>query len=128
MRKILLSAVLLGTVAAAAPASAQYYPNRHQGYGYNHGQNINAQLANLSQRVDRLRDRRLISHREAQRLFRQIEQIDRQYDRFRRNGLSRGEYNEIQNRIQWLRGEIREERREGRDDRRDDRRYDRWDD
>ncbi len=123
MRKILMSAVLLGTLASAAPAAAQYGDYRGN-YGYNQGQNFDRQLANLSDRVDRLYQRRLISDRDARRLSRQIDQTDRLYDNFRRNGLSRSEYFEIQNRIQNLRSQIREERQEGRWDRNDDR-YDR---
>jgi hypothetical protein len=126
MRKILISAVLLGTLASAAPAAAQYGQNGGN-YGYNQGQSIDRQLANLSDRVDRLYQRRLISEREARRLSRQIDQTDRLYDDFRRNGLTRREHYEIQNRIQNLRSQIREERQEGRDDRRDDRYDDRRD-
>jgi cell division protein FtsB len=126
MRKILMSAVLLGTLASAAPAAAQY-GNYRGNYGYNQGQNVDSQLAQLQQRIDRLYQRRLLSDREARRLSREIDQTDRLYDRFRRDGLSRGEYYEIQNRIQNLRSQIREERQEGRDDRRDDRYDDRRD-
>jgi hypothetical protein len=126
MRKILMSAVLLGTLASAAPAAAQYGDYRG-GYGYNQGQNIDRQLDQLQQRVDRMYQRRLISQREASRLSRQIDQTDRLYDQFRRNGLTRGEFYEIQNRIQNLRAQIREERQEGRYDRRDDRYDDRYD-
>ncbi len=126
MRKILMSAVLLGTLASAAPAAAQYGDYRG-GYGYNQGQNVDRQLANLSDRVDRLYQRRLISDREARRLSRQIDQTDRLYDQYRRNGLSRGEFYDIQNRIQNLRSQIREERQEGRWDRHDDRYDDRYD-
>jgi hypothetical protein len=125
MRKILMSAVLLGTLASAAPAAAQY--GDRGGYGYNQSQSIDRQLDNLSDRVDRLYQRRLISQREASRLSRQIDQTDRLYDQYRRNGLSRSEYFEIQNRIQNLRSQIREERQEGRYDRRDDRYDDRYD-
>jgi cell division protein FtsB len=126
MRKILMSAVLLGTLASAAPAAAQYGQYRGN-YGYNQGQNVDNQLAQLQQRVDRLYQRRLLSDREARRLSREIDQTDRLYDRYRRNGLTRGEYYEIQNRIQNLRAQIREERQEGRYDRRDDRYDDRYD-
>jgi hypothetical protein len=128
MRKILMSAVMVGTLmSAAAPAAAQY-GNRGYGYGYQgQGQNIEQQLGQLQNRVDRLYQRRLLSNNEARRLSREINQTDRLYDRYRRNGLTRGEFGEIQNRIQRLRSEIREERQEGRYDRRDDRR-DRWDD
>ena len=129
MRKFLISAMLLSTVAAAAPAAAQY----NRGYGHQ-GQNIERQLDQIERRIDMLRDRRLISNNEAFRLSRQAEQIDRLHDRYRRNGLTQREHWDLQNRIQNLRQHLRAERREGRDDRRDDRwddrrdRDDRWDD
>ena len=131
MRKILISAVLLGALASAAPAAAQY--GQRGGYdggrgGYNQGQNVRQQLGSLQQRVDNLFQRRLLSDREARRLSRQIEQTDRLFDQYRRNGLTRSEQYDIQNRVQNLRGQIREERQEGRYDRDDDDRgYDRGD-
>lgn len=136
MRKFLLSAIALSTVATVAtPAAAQYYQGRQnygQGYGYQNNQNINQQLAQLSQRVDRLYQRRLISSNEARRLTRQIDQIARLRDRYARNGINQNERYDLQNRIQYLRQQVREERQEGRYDRNDgrydDRRYDRDDD
>lgn len=132
MRKFLVSAAILGTLASAAPAAAQYGQrgydhDRGYGNGYGQGQGLAQQLDALQQRVDRLYQRRLISDREARRLSRQIDQTDRLFDQYRRNGLSRGERYDIQNRIQNLRGQIREERQEGRYDRRDDRYDDRYD-
>ena len=114
MRKFLISTVLLSTVMVAAPASAQV----NRGYGHQ-GQNIERQLDQLEQRIDNMRDRRLISRNEAIRLSRQAEQIDRLHDRYRRNGLTQREHWDLQNRIQNLRQQVRYERREGRDDRRD---------
>jgi hypothetical protein len=142
MRKFLISAVALSAMATAvAPAAAQYYPQaRGNGYGYGqnyqHGRSIDQQLANLSQRIDRAFERRLISGNEARQLQREVQQIDRLHDRYARNGLTQREHWELQNRIQNLRQQIRYERQEGRYDRRGDRyddrysdRYnDRWDD
>ena len=122
MRKILISAMLLSTVAVSAPAAAQY----RGGYGFQGG-NIERQLDQIEQQIDRLRDRRLISRDEAFRLERRAEQIDRLHDRYRRNGLSPSEHRDLQSRIQNLRHQLRAERREGRDDRWDDRRDDRRD-
>ena len=128
MRKFILSAIALSAVAVSAPASAQYrggYDPRPN-YGQHHGgANIERQLDQIEQQIDRLRDRRLISQNEARRLDRQAEQIDRLHDRFRRDGLSQREHYELTQRIQNLRSQLRYERREGREDRRDDRR-DRW--
>ena len=121
MRNILISAALLSAVAAAAPAAAQYGDyNRgyNQGYGYNQGQNIRRQVDQLRQRIDQLGRRGLISRNEADRLFRRADQIDRLAYRFSRNGISPGEYQELQARIHDLRQRIQAERREGRRDNR----------
>ena len=125
MRNLMISAALLATVAAAAPAAAQYQDYGRGNYGYNQGQNINQQLRNLSQRIDRAYQRRLVSPREANRLQGEVQQIDRLYDRYRRNGVSQREHFALQDRIQRVRQQIRWERQEGREDRWDDRRDDR---
>lgn len=132
MRKFLISAALISAAAIAAPASAQHGQGQHQGQGrYGHsnygqgGQSIERQLDQLQERIARARARRLISNNEARNLFRQAEQIDRLHYQYRRNGLSQGEFHDLQNRIQNLRHRIQGERREGREDRRDDRRDDR---
>src|SRR5688500_360774 len=137
MRKILISAMLLSSVAVSAPAAAQY---RGGGHGYQ-GANIERQLDQIERQIGqpasqlgRLRDRRLISREEAFRLERRDEQIDRLDDRYRRNGLSPSAHRDLQNRIHARRQRLQIERREGRDDRWDDRddrrdgRRDRWDD
>ena len=122
MRKLLVSALVLASLAT--PAAAQ---NRG---GYESGRNrfagIERQLDQIEQQIDRLRDRRLISSNEAQRLARQAEQIDRLHDRYRRNGLSEREHHELQQRLSDLRQRVQSERREGREDRREDRRDDRY--
>ena len=132
MRKILISAALISAAAVAAPASAQYYQNDYnrgygQGYGYNqnYGRNIDQQINQIQQRIERAARNGRISRSEANRLFRQAEQIDRLYDRYRRNGLSQYEARDLQNRIQYLRQNLRFERQEDRYDR--DGRYDRDD-
>jgi hypothetical protein len=113
MRKFLISAIALSTVAlSAAPATAQY-----RGGGYNQGgAGIERQIDQLEQQIDRLRDRRLISNSEAVRLSRQAEQIDRLHDRYRRNGLSQGEQRDLMQRVQNLRQRVQAERLEGRRD------------
>ncbi|QAY79610.1 hypothetical protein [Sphingosinicella sp. BN140058] len=113
MRKFLIPALIVAAVAA--PASAQTrggYDARRGGAG------IERQIDQLEQQIDRLRDRRLISSSESQRLSRQAEQIDRLHDRYRRDGLSRREYADLDQRIQTLRQRVQAERREGRYDRR----------
>ena len=136
MRKFLISAALVGLVAAAAPAAAQYDYSRDRGYDdrydqrydrdYRGGQQIDRQLDNIVQRIDRAFQRRLISSSEARRLRSQADDIARLHDRYRRNGLSPREHQDLQYRIHNLRQRLQWERREGREERRWDDRRDRW--
>ena len=122
MRKFLISAALLSAAAVTAPAAAQYR-DYDRGSDYGGGQGIERQLDQITDRIRRAEDRDRISRSEANRLLRQAEQIDRLYDRYRRNGINQREHYDLQNRIQNLRQRLQFERRE---DRWDDRR-DRWD-
>lgn len=109
MRKLLISAIMVSTMAVAAPAMSQ----SRGGFGFQGG-NIERQLDQIEQRIDRARDRRLVSNREARRLSREAEQIDRLHDRYSRNGLNRREFAELQDRVQNLRQRLQFERAEGR--------------
>jgi hypothetical protein len=129
MRKIILTAVLLSSAFAAAPAAAQYRDyDRGYGYGYNqnHGRGIEQQLRQLSQRVDAMYQRRLLSDREASRLQGNVRDIERRFYDYARNGLSPREHQDLQYRIHNLRERLQRERWEGRQERRDDRRYRGW--
>jgi hypothetical protein len=137
MRKILISAALASVaLTAAAPASAQYYPNNrnypnypNNNYGSNYGGgNVDQQLDQITERIRRAQARGMISRGEAARLLRQADQIDRLYDRYRRDGLSRYEVSDIQRRIQYLRQQLRFQRQDGRWEDRRDRHDDRYDD
>lgn len=127
MRKFLIPAALLASVAiAAAPATAQprqggYGHNQGNGYGHNRGNHhgfggaqIERELVQLRGQIERLRDRRLISSNEYRRLRREAEQLDRRLDRNRRGGLSPYEARDLRIRLARLRDEVRQERREGR--------------
>jgi hypothetical protein len=126
MRKIIISAVLLSTAFAAAPAAAQYR-DYNRGYGYDqgytqhHGRGIEQQLRQISQRIDNMYQRRLLSNNEASRLQRDVQNIERRLYDYARNGLSQREHQEIQYRIHNLRERLQRERWEGREQRRDDR-------
>lgn len=130
MRKLIISAILVSTIAVAAPAAAQQRGYNQERYGQNdnrgqqrgyaqQGMGIERELDQIEQRIDRAVDRRTISRSEGQRLTRQAEQIDRLHDRYRRNGLTQQEHSDLQNRLQNLRQQLRFERQ---DDRQDDRR------
>ena len=125
MRKLLIPALLLASVAA--PAAAQ-----HRDYDSGRGRNaaIGQQIDQIERQIDSLHQRRLISSNEARRLSREASQIEQRHQRYRRDGLSQREHEDLRDRIQDLRQRLRSERQEGRedrrDDRRDDRRNDRW--
>jgi predicted RNase H-like nuclease (RuvC/YqgF family) len=122
MRKLLISAAIVTAVAATAPASAQYRDydrdDRRYGQSYQHGRDIPQQLGQLSERIERSRERRLISRDEARRLRVQLDRIDERFRAYRRDGISRWEHQDLQQRIQQLRQRIRWERQEERYDRR----------
>jgi opacity protein-like surface antigen len=126
MRKLLISALLLGAATAATPAAAQYsqrgYDYNQRGYGYDDrtyrdDDRIDQQIAEIRDRIRRAADRRQITRREAERLLYQADQIDRLEDRYSRDGLSRWELQDLRSRVQDLRQQLRFERH---DDRYDD--------
>jgi TolA-binding protein len=119
MRKLLISAVVLGAAASVSvPASAQ--PNRgyQQDYrgdqrGYRSDDRIDLRINEIEDRIRRAADRRVISRSEANRLLRQANQIDRLEDRYSRNGLTRWEAQDLRQRVQNLRQQLRFERQDG---------------
>lgn len=104
MKKLLAAAAAVGTLAVAAPASAQWYGDRdrdyRRDYGYNF--NINAEQRRIEQRIwSGMRSGRL-SEREAGRLraeFGHIVHLERYY---RRDGLSRWEQADLRRRLDRL--------------------------
>lgn len=127
MRKILMTALMLSTVVAVAPASAQYGGHRgDRGHvEWNRGgpsrQAINELLRDL-QRVEngiqRSVNRRMISQREAIGLRRQANSIERQLQRASRNGINGREFASLRVQVNRLEQRLRIERRD-----RDGRRY-----
>ena len=126
MRKILISALMLSTVVAVAPAAAQYGGNRDRGHAeWNRGgpsrQAINELLRDLQRAengIQRSLNRRAISQREAFGLRREANQIERQLQRASRNGISGREFASLRVQVNRLEQRLRIERRD-----RDGRRY-----
>ncbi|MFN3945467.1 MAG: hypothetical protein ACK4K7_11120 [Allosphingosinicella sp.] len=131
MRKLVLSAALASAFALSAPAAAQDW-GRHPGGQQNYGQSRQAEreigrdLGRLEDRIFRAIDRRQVSRREGERLLREHERIADRFDRFRYDGLSRWEYQELSGRIDALRQRLRFERWDDRRDPWEEER--RWDD
>ena len=123
MRKFLITAaVAAATVATAAPAAAQYRGNDHNrgGWSQNDHRGYNRQavvqlqrdLAQIENRIDRAAQRRTISVREYQSLRREAQNIRERLNRASRNGLSGREVGELRSRINRLEVRLRAERRD----------------
>ena len=121
MRKILISALMLSTVVAVAPAAAQY--GGHRGdrahVAWNRGgpsrQAINALLRDLNRvetRIQHSAQRRFISQREAMSLRREANRIERQLNRAGRNGISGREFASLRVQVNRLEQRVRLERRD----------------
>ena len=126
MRKILMSALMLSTVVAFAPASAQYAnPRGDRQAEWNRGgpsrQAINQLLRDLNQvenRIERSVQRRVISQREANGLRRDANRIRNQLNRASRNGISGREFGALRTQVNRIEQRLRIERRDN-----DGRRY-----
>lgn len=127
MRKILVSlaaasAVLVAAAPATAATAAQRGYGQNHGYGQNYGypgdrgliNRFEQQIRQAEQRIERSAQRRAISGSEYQALRRHAAELRQRLYRFARNGLSRGEVQDISDRIDNLRDRIRDERRDGR--------------
>ncbi|HEY0412196.1 MAG TPA: hypothetical protein VGD66_03535 [Allosphingosinicella sp.] len=126
MRKFLISALMVSSVIAVAPAAAQY----GGGYGdrgraeWNRGgpsrEAIDGLLRDLDRaesRIDRSVERRIISRREAFGLQRNANRIRNRLGRSGRNGIDRREFAQLRIEVDQLEQRLRVERRD-RDNRR----------
>jgi flagellar biosynthesis chaperone FliJ len=127
MRKLLISVAVASAAVIAMPAAAQgayggqgYSQRGQHGYPGDRGlmQRFNQQISQLEQRIERSAQRRAISPGEYRALRQHAANLRQRLNRFARNGLSRGEVQDISARIDNLRDRIRDERRDGRDGRR----------
>lgn len=124
-KKALLSLLAASAVAIATPTLAQDYGRGHGdrggGYGQNHGGGynggwngggLNGDQARLAQRIDRAAYNGRISRREAQNLRWQLDEYQRLAWRYGRDGLSRWERRDLQDRLDRIERNLREERRD----------------
>lgn len=127
MRKFLiLAAAAASTLAVAAPAAAQWQQPQYgygygqgygPGYGYNnnygHVRSLQVRLNHIERQINRLDSRNILSEREADRLRRQANQLERQIRYASRNGLNQWEFRDLQNRLVHLEQRVRFEARDG---------------
>ena len=130
-KKALLSILAASAVAVATPTMAQSwggghgggngggYPGGSYGGGYNGGWNgagnggLNGEQARLSQRIDRAAYSGQISRREAQRLRGQLDEFQRLQWRYSRDGLSRWEQRDLNDRLDRIRYALHDDRHDG---------------
>src|SRR3712207_6593707 len=107
MRKIFLATSAIAALAIAAPGWAQYrtqgyqYPNQGSGYqnqGYR-GDNFDARLERLEARLRAGVDRGAIGRDAGWRLSGDIDALEDLYNRYRRDGLSDWEREDLQQRL-----------------------------
>lgn len=115
MRQILIpfGLIAVASLSVAMPAAAQY-PG--VGYGAFGGGGIERELAEIRQQIRMDFARGLLSRREADRFTRDADHIEAMLHHRAWHGLTLREREDLQHRIQVLRGRLRLERFEGRQD------------
>ncbi|HEU4876569.1 MAG TPA: hypothetical protein VFT07_01860 [Sphingomicrobium sp.] len=117
MRKFLVSAAIAtATIAAAAPAAAQWAPPYGNAYGYNnHGQvrRLEARVDQIRREIHQLDRRNILSNREAARLSDEARDLDRRINALARNGFSGRDRYDVERRIARLEQRIRSEATDG---------------
>ena len=120
MRKFLISAALMAsTVAAAAPAAAQWAPPQPQGYAYgyhnNYGQvrRLEARIMQIRHQIRQLDRRNILSEREAYRLNAEARQLQYRIRQLGYNGIDGRERYEIERRIARLERRVYREAHDG---------------
>jgi hypothetical protein len=115
MRKLIVSVALAtATIAASAPAAAQYHNTawNQRGPARPAVNNLLRQLNEVNLRIDRSLRNRAISPREATALRRDAEQIRMRLNYRGRNGLSGREFASLQTQVNRLEQQLRYERRD----------------
>lgn len=109
MKKMLLLAAAVSALGAAAPAAAQYYPapNRVVPGTYGVDNSYDVRINQLRTRLDAGVRAGTIDSREAYRLSRQIEDLQRLEDRLAYNGLDETERYTLQRRLRAVRQDMR---------------------
>ena len=123
MRKVIVSLALASAALVAAPAASQGYYGGGYNQGYHQGgvypgdrhlvRRFDSQIGQLTHRIERSAERRAISGQEYRALRQHAARLRERLHRFAYNGLTRGEVEDIADRIDNLRDRIRDERRDG---------------
>ena len=117
MKKIIASLALgVSALVATAPAAAQYYPTQRGydaprgGYGYNDRGDLRQRLDRIAMRIDRGNQRGALTNGEARRLRNQLDDIARLEQRYRYDGISRWEFQDLNRRVSILQQRVQNQR------------------
>ncbi|MDQ3080518.1 MAG: hypothetical protein M3R03_11050 [Pseudomonadota bacterium] len=119
MRKLLIpAAILASTLAAAAPAAAQWAQPQGNAYGYQNNRGIarsyEVRINRLHQRIHRLGERGQLSRSEFSRLNRAVDVLENRLSRASYRGLNRQEAYQIERDLARLERAIYRDARDGR--------------
>lgn len=107
MRKVMISIAMLSATIAAVPASAQAWHIQPRVQ-----REIQQDINQLQNQIQRAAQRRTISQREATGLRRDAINLQRSYNSYSRNGLSRSEVANLQVGVNRVHARLRLERRD----------------
>ncbi len=117
MRKFLISAALVtATLAAAAPASAQWARPQGNAYGYDNfgqGRRLEARVMQLRRQIAQLDRRNILSNREARRLDAEARNLEYRVRQLRQGGIDPRERFVIERQIAQLEQRIRYQATDG---------------
>jgi hypothetical protein len=117
MRKFLVSAAIAtATIAAAAPAAAQWAPPHGNAYGYNnHGQvrRLEVRVDQIRRQIHQLDRRNILSEREARRLSDEARDLDRRINILARNGFNGRDRYDVERRIARLEQRVQRDAYDG---------------
>jgi len=109
--------LVASALAMAAPAAAQWAQPRGDAYGHNnnYGQvrSLMVRVNRIEQQINQLDRRNILSNREADRLRREANTLERRLAQASRNGLNNRETREIQVRIAQLEQNVRYQATDG---------------
>jgi len=109
-------ALAAASLVVAMPAQARdnRHDNHQQAWQQSPARNtqIRQDINSLGNAIDRAAARRTISKREAQSLRSQARDVQRLYQSYARNGLTRNEVAALENRVNKVRGALRMDRRD----------------
>ena len=118
-RNALFALLAASAVVIATPTLAQSYGGGYRGDygsgyghspGYRHGGGLNGEQARLSERIDRAAYNGTISRREARVLRWQLSEYQRVEWLYRRDGLSRWERHDLDDRLNHIRRALHQDR------------------